>query len=350
MPMELAVDRKYELMLRDPLFNFFIQKERERLKNPHDESLWEEAQELDRQLWEKWRARIHWPESTVQGLTDFWMLVREPHRAVTDAREGGTLIINEQGKIIWASFDENNLIYCPPHKIPLIIDPTILTLHDINVIKEEVAKIVKDEIKKRKKALQKKGDLGSLNLNLKSDGTQAESMTDFPYASTPDEPAELAPLLRCRQETFEKYLRWYDLKMKGLTFRLIALVEFHGKPHAKNEQFEKILARKRKPKVGKPVKGESAVRAGFTLIYRAIHRKIPPNQEDQIPSHDKYICPHHGSECPEDCDYLKQWLTDFDNKHPMKPIKERLFHDQREDLKEGQQRAAQFIGLMKSID
>ena len=123
---------------------------------------------------------------------------------------GGTFIhkISEDGlKVIFASFHDNGLVHCEPHKIPIIIDPTILTLHDGETVKEEVWEIVKAEIGKHKKTIKGRD-----------------------FAVPAKEPEELAPVLRCKDETFEKYLRWYDLKMAGLSFRSIAMREFHFKP------------------------------------------------------------------------------------------------------------------------
>jgi len=138
MPKELPVDRKYELMIRDDLFNNYIEKSMQWLRNPYDEALTKEVEQLKKQVKDKWNARIHWPESTIQGVTDFWMLVREPYAAVEDARSGGTLRIDKNGEITFASFKGNGLIHCPPHKIPIIIDPAILTLNDAKTIKEAV--------------------------------------------------------------------------------------------------------------------------------------------------------------------------------------------------------------------
>ena len=162
MPKELPVDRKCLLKLLYPLVQELDEKHKQWRKNCFDETLTNEVEQLKKQVKDKWNARLHWPESTIQGVTDFYMLVREPFKAVVDARGGGTMILPLQedglnlGEMTFASFEGNGLIHCPPHKIPIIIDPNILTLHDAQTVKDEVWEIVKAEIGKRKNTI--KGD------------------------------------------------------------------------------------------------------------------------------------------------------------------------------------------------
>src|SRR3989339_11559 len=197
MPKELPVDRKYKLMILDPLVKTYVEKHKQWRKNCFDETLTQEVEQLQKQIKDKWNARLHWPESTIQGVTDFWMLVREPYKAVEDARVRGTMIIpvEKEGlnlrKMIFASFQDNGLIHCASHKIPIIIDPTILTLHDGETVKEEVWNIVKAEIGKQKKTI---------------NGRE--------FAVPSKEPEGLAAVFRCKSEKFDKYLRWYGLKIE----------------------------------------------------------------------------------------------------------------------------------------
>lgn len=325
MPKELPVDRKHDLMIRDEQFNNYIKKYRQWLKNPNDEVLTKQVEQLKQQMQDKWNARIHWPETTIQGLTDFWMLIREPYKAVIDARTGSTIRLDENGKITIASFRDNGLIYCPPHKIPIIIDPTILTLHDIQTIKEDVGNIVKAEIEKRKKPTKNKDIPDDLIDMLPADSIKQEKpITGRDFAVPAKEPAALAPVFRCRPKTFAKYLHWYDLKMAGLSFRLIALIEFHSKPNDKEQKFKEHIKRRKKLKIGLPVKGESSIREGFNIIYRAINRESAPAQEDQIATSGQYNCPDHGRECAKGCAHLNRWLSDFEKKNKMPSLKERL--------------------------
>jgi len=351
-PKKLPVDRKYELMMRDPLFQRFLEKERNRLRNPHDEALRKEAWSLNQQVWEKWRAGIHWPETTIQGLTDFWMFVRPPHKAVVDAREGGTIIINEKGELIIVSFRDNGLIFCESHKIPLIIDPTILTLHDIQAVKDEVGEIIKAEIEKRRQAIRGEKPLDDQAAIMGPENQREdEGATETPYSCPPGEPAALAPIFRCRQETFEKYLRWYDLKMAGLPFRLIALVESISEPNTKEQRFKDLLALKRKPKIGERVRGESAVRAGFNKIFKAIHRKPAPVKEDQISTLGKFHCPEHGTECDGKCGYLQSWLLNFEAQYKESGLKECLLNEPLETSRSYAQKIYQeYLSKKHSLD
>lgn len=132
-------------------------------------------------------------------------------------------------KIIWASFEDNNLIYCEPHKIPIIIDPSLLTLNDAQLVKNAVWDIVKAEIVKARSAI------------------KGRALT-----IPPREPSALAEVLYCRPDSFVKYLRWYDLKMAGLSFRLIALIEFFSKAEDREKKFERHIGMKKSPELGYP--------------------------------------------------------------------------------------------------
>jgi hypothetical protein len=330
MSKELPVDRKYELMIRDDEFNSYIAKSRQWLRNPNDEALTKEVAQLKKQIRDKWNARIHWPESTIQGVTDFWMLVREPYKAVEDGRNaGGTMILEDGldlGKMIFASFKHNGLIHCPPHKIPIVIDPTILTLHDAQTVKEEVWKIVKAEIEKRKNTIKGREFPDDL-VDFLPVGCieKKKTIKGRDFAVPAKEPEALAAVFRCKVESFEKYLRWYDLKIAGLSFRLIALIEFHSKSEDRDRKFEEFISKKKEVRNIGPIEEEDTVRKGVGLIYQAIHRKIMSVRGDHIPTLEKYNCPQHGDNCDDiDCDYLKHWLGDFDYKYKDKSLKEQL--------------------------
>lgn len=296
-------DRKHVLMIRDPLVQSYDKKFKRWLKNRDNEALLTEVNQLENQVKDKWAVKIYIPETTIQGLTDFWFpTAPEIYAAVKDARIGGTIGIDKDRKIYSASFKHNGLISCPPHKIPIIIDPTILTLNDARLVKKAVWDIVKPEIGKQRSIIKSRA-----------------------FAVPAKEPEALAAIFRCRSKTFSKYLQWYDLKMAGLSFRIIALIEFSTKNSEDREQkFEQYMSRKKKPRIGLPVKGESTVREGFGLIYQTIFRNSAPTQEDLISTLETYGCPDHGRDCPTNCDYLKRWFTDFENKHKEKSLKEQL--------------------------
>jgi hypothetical protein len=304
--LRLPVHRKRELMLRDPFVIQYLDTSFQCFEEPLNRALIEKWYQLTKEVEEKWSANIYFPESTKQGVTDWFRVESKPYKAVVDARWGATYILKsgEKGfESIMASFQDNSLIYCEPHKIPIIIDPTILTLRDEKKVKDAVWDIVTPEIGKHKKTIRGRD-----------------------FAVPPKEPEELAAVLRCKSETFEKYLRWYDLKMeggRGLSFTLIALIEFHSKPGDREQKFEDQIHRRKKPKIGKRVKGESTIREGFNIIFRAIFRTPAPVQEDDIPTLETYNCPDHGDSCNDpDCAYLKCWLADFDIKNKMPYSKE----------------------------
>jgi hypothetical protein len=314
---KLPVDRKYELMIRDDEFNNYIEKSRQWLKDPNDEALTKEVEQLKQRVRDKWNARIHWPESTIQGVTDFWMLVHEPYKAVVDARVGSTLRIEKDRQITFASYEDNGLIHCPPDKIPIIIDPTILTLHDGEKVKEEVWEIVKAEILKRKNTIKGRDIPDDLVPFLPDYIEQKTTIKGRDFAIPAKEPEALAAVFRCKTETFERNLRWYDLNMKeGLTFRLIAFIEFHSKPEEREQKFEEHIGRKKQFRNIGPVEEEDTVRKGVGMIYQAIFRKPMSAQNSHISTLGKYNCPYHSWnqntqdwDCDADCEYLKSYST-----------------------------------------
>ncbi len=153
-----------------------------------------------------------------------------------------------------------------------------------------------------------------------------------------DEFKECTPLYHLRNETFKRYLRWYDRnigtdynKPNGFSFRAIA----HGEkvlrehPELYEDTMKEIANRTKvvrsargervlKGYIGGPVKGEDAVGKGVKIIYEAIHRKPYPSKKTKLK---EYNCPTHKASCPKDCPYLKSFMKDF-NKRTMlfKPL------------------------------
>jgi hypothetical protein len=206
MPIKLP-DRNYLLMQRDPLVDEYVEKWKQWRENCFDETLTKEVGQLEKKVGEKWNARIYWPETTKQGMGDLWLITSLPYEGVRDARDCARneehLFIDDNCKIISLKF--KGLVSCRPHEIPIIIDPSILTRKDAKAVKNIVWEIVKTEI-----------------------DTQNKTIRGRKFAVPAKEPEDLAPIFRCYAKTFEKYLRWYDLKMDGLSFRLIALIQFHS--------------------------------------------------------------------------------------------------------------------------
>jgi hypothetical protein len=137
-------DRKYALMQRDPLIEAFNKKFQEWLTDKNNTRLWDEIKDLEQQIEEKWQENIYIPESTTQGLTDSWFPVsRVIHESVKDARESNGILLYKIGKTfdtITYGFNRNGLIFCPSHKIPILIDPTVLTFNDIRQVKKRFGK------------------------------------------------------------------------------------------------------------------------------------------------------------------------------------------------------------------
>jgi hypothetical protein len=146
------------------------------------------------------------------------------------------------------------------------------------------------------------------------------------YLPQSKEVRELEFIYRIKKETFYQYLKWYDLKTAGLSFRTIAAVNlWNSKPERRDAIFHNLITEKGKVKIGVKIKGESNVRKGFIDIYKAIHRKQPPSKENhpQIESRrpvEGYNCPEHGNQCSPTCRYLKQWMKKFNMRHRETPL------------------------------
>ena len=101
------------------------------------------------------------------------------------------------------------------------------------------------------------------------------------------EPQSLSKLYYCNKATFINYLRWFDLRMEGMIFHLIA-------------SQEEIKG------------GESTVRKGFNEIFLAIYRKDGFTEEEKIDTVGQYNCPEHGQDCPIGCKFLEKWMHNFE--------------------------------------
>ena len=186
-------ERKKELIVRDPLTRKF-EKQIHLLvqqKGNKKKETYHETGEFFSKLQDKWNIPIfnmdtgHWP------LLDFPIFSRSyltGHKIVIDAIEMHQLF-KEHGKFIDNVPSKTGCVYFRPHELPIIIDLSTLTLNDSKKVKNEVWDITKKALNERRRNKNKE-------LN-----TQAP----------PDEPEELGFIYHSRDETFNKYLRWYLL-------------------------------------------------------------------------------------------------------------------------------------------
>jgi hypothetical protein len=305
-----AAERKYALIIRDPLTYRFDRKLLELLKDQSNERLIEEVINLDQKLGMKWSFSIDIPRVVMDNLEEALSRIEKGHiirpwrpifanpQAIKDLRKTfpRPVIDQKTRKIIITGY-ETGLIVCAAPLIPISFDPTRLTLADADRVKKTVWKIVRAEIKKLQKG--------------KGPGWT-------PVAPS-GEPEALAEVLHCRPANFEKYLRWYDLHMATVPFRVIAHYESAIKdPERREAIYENVIGARKNPKVRRKVKGESAVRKGHDLIHIAIHRKKSLDVEDRLSLFGDFKCPvHEGNDCPGDCKYLaglmkkyKKWFKD----------------------------------------
>jgi len=322
-------DRKWELMKRDSLCREYDESLCASLNDWTNPELNDSRMRLEKEVKDKWCVNIYIKENFVKigqlfkqdpknpvlknlrkdnfiGLFKWWTISGTPHSAVIDAREGVVLLI-EGDKMVFYSFEDNNLVYCDSHKIPIIINPSLLSVYDAQKVKDAVWKIVKGELEKRKQH------------KLVSNKLRGEKWNP-PIPKK--EPSELAKIFHLKESTFRKYLEWYDLKMAGLPFRFIAVVESGNVNQTKKkENYEQLISSSEKlPKIRKRIRGESAIRRGFNLMYQAIHRDTLPAKEQDIRTIGKYSCPEHGNVCSSDCNYLKKWMAGFDKTYKEKSL------------------------------
>lgn len=299
-----AAERKYALIIRDPLTYRFDRKLLEWLKDQSNEKLTEEVINLHQQLEMKWSFSIDIPRVVRENLEEVLSHIKRGHiirpwrpifakpQAIRDLRKIFPHLLRDlkTGASIKTGY-EVGLIVCAPPLIPIAFDPTRLALTDAGWVKEAVWEIVEAEIKKLR---EKKGPGWS------------------PVAPS-GEPEALAKVLRCDAANFQKYLWWYDLHMAGVSFRGIAHYEtVYEDQERRVTIFEKVIDAEKKPKVRHKVKSESQVRKGHDLIKFAIHRKKKLNAEDKLALFGTFKCPVHGvNNCPPECEYFIKWWKDL---------------------------------------
>lgn len=298
-----AAERKYALIIRDPLTCRYDRKLLEWLKDQSNEILAGEVNNLHHKLEIKWRFRIYIPRVVLDNVEEAlsriergliirpWRPIFAKPQAVKDLRKHpGYLIIDRKTNQRISTGYEDGLILCGHPIIPIGVDPTMLTLHDADRVMKAVWDIVKSEIKK----------------------SRSENRQGWTPISPGGEPEALAEVLRCRPANFEKYLWWYDLHTEeDLAFRGIAHLESIISTIEDPERRKAIFEKVREPtKIRKKVKGESAVKKRVALIQFAIHRKKSLDDEDKMQlTRRPFKCPvHEGiNNCPVDCEYFVKW-------------------------------------------
>ncbi|MBR9682887.1 MAG: hypothetical protein GOV02_04375 [Candidatus Aenigmarchaeota archaeon] len=317
----LYLKRKLQLIIRDPLAEELI-KEFDKLPLPHDD--WPEVvQNLHEKLVKKWNVHIlstkdqkyryalsGWTYDEFVDLKGEYPLVignitdtLEPIRVwhVTPYTERfktkkQKLLIHKDRIIKEPEIG----LFPEDDKLLIEIDLNLIKLNDARDVKKTIWEYIARHIKKRK-----------------------ENKVEAVIAN---EPQEILPLYRCREITFNKYLRWYDINaQEKLGFRIIAFIEKEskGNPIKAKELLGKIKYMSKKPKVGTPVKGknkvevegEDAVEKGVKLIYKAIHRKSYRIKHIEAMT-EEYNCPQHGNECSAECSYQIDWYNRIKRIYP----------------------------------
>jgi hypothetical protein len=297
-------ERKYALIIRDPLTTRYDRKLIAWLKDQGNEILTGEVKNLHHEMEIKWHFRIYIPKVIMDNIEEAlsrierglitrpWRPIFVKPQVVKDLRRHpGYLIIDPKTEQGLSTGYEEGLIHCGPPLIPIAIDPTILTLHDADKVRKAVWDIVKVEIKK----------------------LQDGKGPGWTPVAPGGEPEALAEVLRCRSASFEKYLRWYDLHMATVPFRLIDHYESVIEDPARREAiFENVVGARKNPKVRHKVKSESAVRKGHDLICIAIYREKSLDVEDKLSLFGDFKCPiHERNECPDGCAYTAKFIKRY---------------------------------------
>ena len=294
----LYLKRKLRLIIRDPLAKELV-GEFDKLPLPHDE--WtEKIGKLHHELCNKWNvdmlstkdqkyryslAKLPYDEF-VDPEGKYPLVIRNIDRTLEPVK--AFTFINTSLGICEAAFPRE--LYPGDEKIFFGIDLKLIKLNDSKYIKKTVWNYIERYIKKR---------------NQEGKGTRIYN-----------EPQGLLPLYRCKDKTFNNYLKWYDIHTKEkLSFRIIAHIEKIRKNNP--QRAEEILKKLKSEKIrwGIPVKGEDAVEKGVKLIYKVIHR-TDYSQKKIEPLIDTYNCPKHESGCPASCKYYKNWLGRFNRLMP----------------------------------
>lgn len=308
-----AAERKYALIIRDPLTHRFDRKLLEWLKDQSNERLKEEGFKLAQELEMKWSFSIYIPDVVWDNLEEAlsriergdiirpWRPEFAKPQAIKDLRKTFPHLLRDPktGAIIPIGY-EVGLVVCAPPLIPIGFDPTRLTLADADRVKKAVWDIVRAEIKKLQEG---KGPGWS------------------PVAPS-GEPEALAKVLRCHAANFERNLKWYDLHLAGVPFRVLADYETAIQdPERREAVFEEVMRARKPPKIREKVKTESTIKKGVALIQFAIHRKRFLDDEDKLLLLGPFKCSvHKGNNCPRDCKdfaaYLSRYRKWFKDRRP----------------------------------
>lgn len=290
-------NRFKELMLRDPLvIEYRDRARRHEDSNPelkvgsHIVELPKELKELGMKVLKKWKYAL------LEGVTSpdkyFGVQkIRQPVSELTPSKQ--EVIFLESPK----HPRQESVFFAESQHVYIDINCSVLDKADEGYIKDAVWAIVKSHIEREKP-----------NDTKKKERTMCKPS---------DDPPELAFVYHIRENTFRKYLRWYDIHMKDkLSFRLMAHMENIRKVNPQGAEEFLMLITSKKLKWGKTVKGEDNIENGIKLIYAAIHRK-PYGGKDICPLIEEYNCPHHGKNCPPGCEYHNQWVDRFNRLNPI---------------------------------
>ena len=127
-------ERKKELIVRDPLAMKYAEESRAVLDTRSPDWLLHHTQQeaILLELCAKWQISI--AGFGFDGSRDSLEILPESYECVQDARNKEHIVL-VNGKFRFFSFKKDNSIFCPHHKIPIIIDPSILTLNDARKVK-----------------------------------------------------------------------------------------------------------------------------------------------------------------------------------------------------------------------
>ena len=294
-------ERKKALIGRDPLTKDLLEKLM--LYNPKTgKPTTEETEELRQRIEKKWNVGIVTTWAAQPHLYGSGATRESPNFLLSpvtmrisnnkEVTEEALLIMNRTKGYPVSSLPIEPVEYLHPinpseGNITIQIGLNLINTNDAKKVKNAVWDIVKEHLRGRKREI-------------------------------PPEPKELNFLYRCRQSTFDNYVRWYDIHtQEKLSFRLIAVVEdtLKKNPQKAEQSLERL--KHSKVKWGTPIRGEDRIEKGVKVIYKAIHRdKYSPKTIE--PVIEEYNCPHHEKSCSPSCSYYQKWIDRFNRLNPIR--------------------------------
>lgn len=331
---------KEALIYRDPLTADLLKKFKDYYPIKNDNT--SETNQLKLKIEEKWNVNILETATAKPHICGFKTTEEMQKACNTDHKP---LIIGNKFRtepVVGFNFPFESLMETSPNLLTIQINLDVINRNYLKFIKKAVCEITEKCLKRNNK--KQKLPLGEIK--------------------------ELAKLYSLKEQTFNKYLKWYDLhmgedlqKIAGLRFREIAKVNLceliERKCPKKLEDIKSAIEKgniknldKKSQKIIKEYTGESiewedAVEKAVKLIWEVIHRKPYPAKKPK----ELFNCPDHGKNCPIDCPNLNESRRIFNNRFKLRRLYTQHdmshFEDPQGEKTPAKGKSQKIIGLQK---